>query len=615
MDAALESIILLMATAPAIDTELRADVRFLLSDEPVPWCNTPDSLRHTSKLAPRNLLLTTLYTSSSQTTLITPSTASDYGNLDRENGLHIHMWNAYFPVLIERIREHHSTMPELWELERESVEFFTFCFVPIIPFSLKPWHCVNCHICHFQQDLKYRPDVQQQMDNPSQAGQQQIPMQNGPPQGWNSGNPYAGQANMSAVQFRRPSILSLDHKAISAATMNPAHLDPRLQTPTDARVNELIEWANKQAVNTPQELQQLQQPQQLQSPMRDRIVVTIDRERFTQTRNALTSAYIGLSNAVDKAVKAYIDHTDVILQGEGTLDISHLLNPFTGAVGAAQTAEFNIANGLHAVTTGTAEALANGDPKKRQKRPYKQRDPNAPKRPLTAYFRYLKEVRPLIAAEVHDHPPSDGTKAGDISKIATERWKALGDARRKPYHQAYQSELAAYEAAVKEYKAAGGNVDAPKTPGDEDEDEDEEDEGDESPAKVVAAADESSSSDDSSSDEEESDSEEEVPVKPPPPPPQAPKKKSSKKNKAAATPVAAVPPPPAPMAAPEPVSSKKRKAPAGEETPATEKKKKKNRKSEVDPASAQLQLESSQPVATPGAEKKEKKKKRKSEAA
>ncbi|KXS97337.1 hypothetical protein AC578_10735 [Pseudocercospora eumusae] len=395
--------------------------------------------------------------------------------------------------------------------------------------------------------------------------------------------------------------------------MNPAHLDPRLQTPTDARVNELIEWANKNAVNTPQDLQQLH------SPMGDRIVVTIDRERFTQTRNALTSAYIGLSNAVDKAVKAYIDHTDVILQGEGTLDISHLLNPFTGAVGAAQTAEFNIANGLHAVTTGTAEALANGEPKKRQKRPYKQRDPNAPKRPLTAYFRYLKEVRPLIAAEVQNKPPIDGSKAGDISKIATERWKALGDAKRKPYHLAYQSELAAYEAAVKEYKAAGGSVDAPKTPGDEDEEEEDEDEEDESPAKVVAAADESSSSDDSSSDEEETDSEEEVPAKPPPPPPEAPKKKSSKKSKtaaaAAATPVAAVPPPPAPMAAPEPVSSKKRKAPAGEETPATEKKKKKNRKSEVDPASAQLQFESSQPAATPGAEKKEKKKKRKSEAA
>lgn len=332
--------------------------------------------------------------------------------------------------------------------------------------------------------------------------------------------------------------------------------------------------------------------------------------------------------AVDKAVKAYIDHTDVILQGEGTLDISHLLNPFTGAVGAAQTAEFNIANGLHAVNTGTAEALANGDPKKRVKRPYKPRDKNAPKRPLTAYFRYLKEVRPLIAAEVQNNPPSDGSKAGDISKIATERWKALGDSKRKPYHQAYQSELAAYDAAVKEYKASGGKVeDTPATPGEDEEDvDDEEEEESPAPKTVVAKADESSSEEEDSSDDQETDTDEEVPAQPPPPPPEPPKKapKSSKKAKvAAATParaIAAAPPPPAPMSAPPPVSSKKRKVDHGEDTPATEKKKKKKtRKSQIETeseaAAAQLQSESSQPAATPGAEKKEKKKKRKIEAA
>ncbi|KAF2623046.1 hypothetical protein BU25DRAFT_414798 [Macroventuria anomochaeta] len=42
-------------------------------------------------------------------------------------------------------------------------EWFTFCFVPIIPFSLKPYKEVGCHICNFWQDIKYRPDVQQQM--------------------------------------------------------------------------------------------------------------------------------------------------------------------------------------------------------------------------------------------------------------------------------------------------------------------------------------------------------------------------------------------------------------------------------------------------------------------
>ncbi|KAF2090916.1 hypothetical protein K490DRAFT_71216 [Saccharata proteae CBS 121410] len=41
-------------------------------------------------------------------------------------------------------------------------QWFTLCFVPIIPFSLKPWHEVGCGICNFYQDIKYRPDVQAQ---------------------------------------------------------------------------------------------------------------------------------------------------------------------------------------------------------------------------------------------------------------------------------------------------------------------------------------------------------------------------------------------------------------------------------------------------------------------
>jgi hypothetical protein len=40
-------------------------------------------------------------------------------------------------------------------------QWFTFCFVPIVPFSLKPYKEVGCHVCNFYQDIKYRPDVQQ----------------------------------------------------------------------------------------------------------------------------------------------------------------------------------------------------------------------------------------------------------------------------------------------------------------------------------------------------------------------------------------------------------------------------------------------------------------------
>ncbi|EGP88491.1 unnamed protein product [Zymoseptoria tritici ST99CH_1A5] len=85
-------------------------------------------------------------------------------------------------------------------------EWFTFCFVPLIPFSLKPWHAVGCHICHFKQDIKYRPDVQQQMDGgggapgaPPKQQEGQIPLQNQPPQGW--GQPGQGGAQ---TQYQPP---------------------------------------------------------------------------------------------------------------------------------------------------------------------------------------------------------------------------------------------------------------------------------------------------------------------------------------------------------------------------------------------------------------------------
>ncbi|KAM0706333.1 hypothetical protein Q7P35_005659 [Cladosporium inversicolor] len=62
-------------------------------------------------------------------------------------------------------------------------EWFTFCFIPVIPFSLKPDKDVGCHICKFYQDLRHRPDVQNMMEGG--GGGQPIPMQGGP-QGWNN---------------------------------------------------------------------------------------------------------------------------------------------------------------------------------------------------------------------------------------------------------------------------------------------------------------------------------------------------------------------------------------------------------------------------------------------
>jgi hypothetical protein len=84
----------------------------------------------------------------------------------------------------------HPPYTTLASTHRESTdtprEWFTFCFVPIIPFSLKPYKEVGCHICNFWQDIKYRPDVQQQMQGAG-GGQPAVMMggngQGAPPSG------------------------------------------------------------------------------------------------------------------------------------------------------------------------------------------------------------------------------------------------------------------------------------------------------------------------------------------------------------------------------------------------------------------------------------------------
>jgi hypothetical protein len=342
---------------------------------------------------------------------------------------------------------------------------------------------------------------------------------------------------------------------------------------------------------------------------------------------------MSLSSAIDRAVKAYADHTEVVLAGDGTLDVSSLLQPFNQISQFTQQFPPNFLGQYGAAPNGTAAPVASMGPdgvKPKQKRQYKQRDLNAPKRPLTAYFRYLREQRPIITKEMAENPAADGSKAGDISKTATERWKALTDAEREPYKQAYQKELLKYESDTKAYK---DSLKAEGIKPEDDEDADAEDEfQDAVAAPVVARADDDDDSEtdsDSSSDEDDSSSEEEVEViKQPSPPPK-------KKAKAAAAPkkITAGPDPvpqpqmfsslnpvlPSSSAAAPVESAKKRKnagATDGEES--TKKKRVRRTKAEIeaaDAAAAAAQL--IQAEATPGAEKKIKKekKKRKSEAA
>ncbi|KAI4745339.1 hypothetical protein E4T44_15108, partial [Aureobasidium sp. EXF-8845] len=77
----------------------------------------------------------------------------------------------------------------------------------------------------------------------------------------------------------------------------------------------------------------------------------------------------------------------------------------------------------------------------------KKKDPNAPKRGLSAYMFFANETREKVR---EDNP---GIKFGDVGKILGEKWKALNEKQKAPFEakaaadkKRYEEEKAAYTA-------------------------------------------------------------------------------------------------------------------------------------------------------------------------
>ncbi|KAK4456405.1 hypothetical protein QBC42DRAFT_215002 [Cladorrhinum samala] len=70
----------------------------------------------------------------------------------------------------------------------KSHPWFTFCFIPVIPLSMKGYEDIQCRICNYHQPLAQRPDVQQ-MRGGGGGGGGGIPMHPPGNHGWNGGPP------------------------------------------------------------------------------------------------------------------------------------------------------------------------------------------------------------------------------------------------------------------------------------------------------------------------------------------------------------------------------------------------------------------------------------------
>ncbi|CAF5165500.1 unnamed protein product, partial [Rotaria magnacalcarata] len=77
------------------------------------------------------------------------------------------------------------------------------------------------------------------------------------------------------------------------------------------------------------------------------------------------------------------------------------------------------------------------------------KDPNAPKRPLSAFFIFSQDERPDIKKK------SPSLSVGDISKEIGLRWKNVSDDVKKRYEQKAAVEIQKYEVRLAEYKKSG----------------------------------------------------------------------------------------------------------------------------------------------------------------
>ncbi|KAL4868883.1 hypothetical protein BDV12DRAFT_168818 [Aspergillus spectabilis] len=79
----------------------------------------------------------------------------------------------------------------------------------------------------------------------------------------------------------------------------------------------------------------------------------------------------------------------------------------------------------------------------------KKKDPNAPKRGLSAYMFFANDNRDKVREE------NPGITFGQVGKMLGEKWKALSDKDRKPYEEKAATDKKRYEDEKAAYNATG----------------------------------------------------------------------------------------------------------------------------------------------------------------
>lgn len=79
----------------------------------------------------------------------------------------------------------------------------------------------------------------------------------------------------------------------------------------------------------------------------------------------------------------------------------------------------------------------------------KQKDPNAPKRPLSAFFIFSQDERPKIKSL------NATLSVADVAKVIGEKWRSAPDDLKRRYEKAAKEAKERYEIELQAYKQTG----------------------------------------------------------------------------------------------------------------------------------------------------------------
>jgi len=102
-----------------------------------------------------------------------------------------------------------------------------------------------------------------------------------------------------------------------------------------------------------------------------------------------------------------------------------------------------------------AEVAAFGGEDAMRKRKRAKKDPNAPKRALSAFFFFSQVKRPEVSQSHPDY------KVGQVAQELGRMWKELTDQEKKTYEEMTTRDKGRYEVEMRDYKASGGGSGPP----------------------------------------------------------------------------------------------------------------------------------------------------------